>query len=76
MEIKVLGPGCHRCHATMDNLKEALAETGVDANVEHVSEALKIAEYGVFQTPGVVIDGEVKSAGRIPEKEEIKAWLK
>jgi len=60
----------------MDNVKEAVAETGVDAQIEHVGEALKIAEYGVLQTPGVVIDGEVKSAGRIPEKEEIKAWLK
>jgi small redox-active disulfide protein 2 len=75
MEIKVLGPGCKRCHTTMDNVKAALAETGVDARVEHVNDMLRIAEYGVLQTPGVVIDGEVKSAGKIPDKDEIKKWI-
>jgi small redox-active disulfide protein 2 len=60
----------------MDNVKEAIAETGINADVEHVNDVLKIAEYGVLQTPGVVIDGKIKSAGRIPEKEEIKTWIK
>lgn len=75
MEIKVLGPGCPRCRQTEKNVKEAVAETGVEANVEHVSDVMQIAKYGVFGTPAVVIDGEVKSVGTIPKKEEVKVWI-
>ncbi len=76
MEIKVLGPGCPRCRQTEKIVKEAVAETGVDAQIEKVSDVMKIAGYGVFGTPAVVIDGEVKSVGKIPDKEEVKGWLK
>ena len=76
MEIKVLGPGCPRCQQTEKIVKEAVAETGVDAQIEKVSDVMKIAGYGVFGTPAVVIDGEVKSVGKIPDKEEVKGWLK
>ena len=69
MEIKVLGPGCPRCEQTEKIVKEALAESNVDAAVEKVKDAMKIASYGVFGTPAVVIDGEVKSVGKIPKKE-------
>jgi small redox-active disulfide protein 2 len=76
MEIKVLGPGCPKCHQTEKNVKEAVAETGVDASVEKITDLMAIAGYGVFGTPAVVIDGEVKSVGKIPTKEDVKAWLK
>jgi len=75
MEIKVLGPGCPRCHQTEENVKEAVKEAGVAATVEKVTDTLKIATYGVFGTPAVVIDGEVKSVGKIPTKDEIKGWI-
>ena len=75
MEIKVLGPGCPRCHATEQNVMAAVAEAGVEANVEKVSEVMEIAKYGVFGTPAVVIDGEVKCVGKIPTKEEVKKWI-
>lgn len=75
MEIKVLGPGCHRCQTTEKIVKEAVAEAGVDAEVEKVTDLLKIAQYGVLGTPAVVVDGKVKIAGKVPEKEEIKAWI-
>jgi small redox-active disulfide protein 2 len=75
MEIKVLGPGCPRCDQTEKNVKEALQESGVDAQVEKVTGAMEIARYGVLTTPGVVIDGEVKSVGKVPDKEEIKSWI-
>jgi small redox-active disulfide protein 2 len=75
MDIKVLGPGCARCKATEQNVKEALVEAGVAANVEKVTDMLKIASYGVFGTPAVVVDGEVKSVGKIPNKEEVKKWI-
>lgn len=75
MEIKILGPGCAKCHQVEKLVKETLAETGADANVEHVTDFKKIAEYGVFSTPSVVVDGKVKSVGKIPKKEEIKTWI-
>jgi len=75
MEIKILGPGCTRCEATEKVVKEAVAETGVQASVEKVTDLLKIASYGVFGTPAVVVDGQVKSVGKIPKKEDVKAWL-
>ena len=75
MEIKVLGPGCARCELTAKNVKEAVAEAGVDAQIEKVTDLMEIAKYGVFGTPAVVVDGEVKSVGKIPNKEEVRAWL-
>ena len=75
MEIKILGPGCARCEATEKVVKEAVAEMGVQANVEKVTDLLKIAEYGVFGTPAVVVDGQVKSVGKIPKKEDVKIWM-
>jgi small redox-active disulfide protein 2 len=76
MEIKVLGPGCARCQQTAQNVKQAVAEAGIDAQIEKVTNVMEIAKYGVFGTPAVVVDGEVKSVGKIPEKEEIKTWIK
>jgi small redox-active disulfide protein 2 len=76
MEIKVLGPGCPKCQQTEKIVKEAMAEAGVTANVEKVADMIKIAGYGVFLTPAVVVDGEVKSVGKIPKKEDVLTWLK
>ncbi len=73
MEIKILGPGCAKCHQVEKIVKEAVAETGATADIEHVTDFKRIAEYGVFSTPSVVVDGEVKSVGKIPKKDEIKA---
>ena len=75
MEIKVLGPGCPKCQATEKNVKEAVAAMGVDAQVDKVTDIMEIARYGVFGTPAVVIDGKVKSVGKIPEKQEIMTWI-
>jgi small redox-active disulfide protein 2 len=75
MEIKVLGPGCPKCHHVEKIIREAVAEENVEANVEKVTDVMEIASYGVFGTPTVIIDGEVKSVGKIPEKEDIKSWL-
>lgn len=75
MEIKVLGPGCAKCNQTEKVVMNALAETGVAADVEKVSDMMKIAGYGVFGTPAVVVDGEVKCVGKVPSKQEVKSWL-
>jgi small redox-active disulfide protein 2 len=75
MEIKILGPGCPKCQQTEKVVKEAVAEAGVTAEIEKVTDVMKIAGYGVFGTPAVVVDGEVKSVGKIPNKEDVKSWI-
>ncbi len=75
MDIKVLGPGCPKCQQAEKIVKDAVAESGVDASVEKVTDTLAIAEYGVFGTPAVVVDGDVKSVGKIPKKEDVIAWI-
>ncbi len=75
MEIKVLGPGCSKCQQTEKHVKAAVSEAGVEAQIEKVTDIMKIAGYGVFGTPAVVVNGNVKSVGKIPSVEEIKKWL-
>jgi small redox-active disulfide protein 2 len=74
LEIKVLGPGCPKCKQTESVVREVLAETGATASVEKVTDVKTIAEFGVFGTPAVVVDGKVKSVGKIPTKEQVKSW--
>ena len=75
MEIKVLGPGCPKCKKTEELVREAVAESGVEARVVKVTDMLDIARHGVFGTPAVIVDGKVKSVGKVPSKEEIKKWI-
>lgn len=75
MEIKVLGSGCPKCKQTEKVVREVLTETGVTASVEKVTDIKTIAEFGVFATPSVVVDGDVKSVGKIPTKEDIRKWV-
>lgn len=76
MEIKVLGPGCAKCNKTEKLVKEAIQETGADASVEKVTDLMQIASYGVFGTPSVIVDGDVKCTGKVPKKSDIVSWLK
>lgn len=75
MEIKVLGPGCKKCETTRIKVEEAVAETGISADIIKVTDILEIAKHGVLGTPAIVVNGEVKSVGKIPDKEEIKKWI-
>ncbi len=75
MEIKILGPGCANCRKVEQLVREAVAEAGVAADIGEVSDIMKIAQYGVFGTPAVVVDGQVKSVGKIPKKDEILSWI-
>ena len=77
MTIKILGSGCPPCQLLESQAKKAVKELGLkDVQVEHIYEIDKIIEYGVMSTPAIVINEEVKAAGRIPDIEEIKNWLK
>jgi small redox-active disulfide protein 2 len=75
MEIKVLGPGCAKCNKTEKLVQEVIKETGVNATVEKVTDMMQIASYGVFGTPSVIIDNEVKCTGKVPKKADVLMWL-
>lgn len=75
MEIRILGPGCPRCHEVEKRTLNALAELGLAADVQKISDIKKIMEYSILGTPGLVINGNVKCSGRIPSFEEIKRWI-
>ena len=75
MEIKVLGPGCPKCEETEKRVKEAIAESGIEASLDKVKDIMEIAKHGVFMTPAVVVDGDVKSVGKVPSKEQIIGWI-
>jgi small redox-active disulfide protein 2 len=75
MNIKVLGPGCPKCHTLEKNTREALEQLALEATVSKVTDINEIANHGVFITPGLVVDGEVKIAGKVATKGEIKKIL-
>ncbi|WP_027182910.1 thioredoxin family protein [Desulfovibrio inopinatus] len=76
MKIQVMGPGCPKCAEAEKNVKEAVAEAGIEAEVIKVSDFQEIASFGVFSTPAVAIDGEVKVVGKAPSKKDVLKWLK
>jgi len=76
MDIKVFGPGCARCVAVEKTVKEALEELQLEATLEKVKDVREYAKYGIFSTPAVAVDGQVKCMGKIPTKAEVIAWLK
>lgn len=75
MKIEILGTGCAKCRKVTDNAKKAVDELGLDVQVEKVEDINRILDYGVMMTPGLVIDGEVKVAGKIPDVNQIKQWI-
>jgi small redox-active disulfide protein 2 len=74
-QIKVLGPGCRRCEQLAANAKQAAAQLGIEYELEKVKDIARLADYGVMMTPGLVVDGEVKSQGKVLSRDEIKALL-
>ena len=76
MIIRILGSGCAKCHRLEQLTREVVTELGLTAEFDHVTEMNKIMAYPVMSTPALVIDEQVKAAGRMPSKEEIAAWLK
>ena len=75
MKIEILGPGCPNCTKLYENVQQALSDTGKDAEVVKVVDIKKITEYGIMMTPGLAIDGEVKSVGKVLTIEEIKTLI-
>lgn len=75
MQIKILGTGCAKCQRLEQLTREVIAELGLAADVDHVTEMDKIMAYPIMTTPALVVDEEVKVAGRMPSKTEIAVWL-
>jgi small redox-active disulfide protein 2 len=76
MKIEVLGPGCAKCKTLFENAQKAVAEAGVDADVTKVEDLQEITRYNVFMTPALVIDGTVKSTGKVVKPDQIRKWIK
>jgi small redox-active disulfide protein 2 len=75
MKIEVLGPGCAKCRKLYENTRNAVKELNVQADIAKVEEIQKIINAGVMMTPALVIDGEVKSVGKVLSVVEIKKIL-
>ncbi|KPL55159.1 glutaredoxin [Prosthecomicrobium hirschii] len=74
-DVKVLGPGCARCKATEDMVRDQAARLGVAVTVEKVTDYAAIAGFGIAATPGIVVDGTVVHAGGLPKPEDVARWL-
>jgi small redox-active disulfide protein 2 len=76
MKIQVLGSGCAKCKLLEEHVREAVAESGIQADVEKVTDLAAIAGMGVMSTPALAIDGVVKSMGRVLTKDQVASLLK
>jgi len=75
MKIKILGPGCARCHQLEATTREVVKELGIDASIEDVKDIKKIMEYPILTTPGLVIDERLVVSGRVPSKAEVTSFI-
>ncbi len=75
MKIEILGSGCANCRRLEENARKAVEKTGKKAEIVKVTDFAQIASYGVMRTPALVIDGKIKSEGRIPDVDEIAKML-
>ena len=75
LEVAILGPGCYSCNKLEQDVMAVLSETGIKASLNHVTDPGMMAQYDILPTPALVINGKVKSAGRVPAKSMIKKWL-
>lgn len=75
MKIEVLGPGCKRCHTLEENVRAAVGEMGVDAEIVMISDIREIAARGVLMTPGLAVDGQTVASGHLLSVNQVKKLL-
>ncbi len=75
MNIKILGSGCKKCLALEDNVKAAVEAAGMEAEIEKVTDIVEMARYGIMSTPGLVIDEQVASTGKVLSVTQIAEHL-
>ena len=75
MNIKVLGGGCCKCQNLLSAVKEAVAQKGIDAEIEYITDMARIMEYGIMSTPALMVDNKVVSMGRVLKAKDIAKLL-
>lgn len=75
MKIEILGSGCAKCKKLAENTQKALEMANIEGSIDKVTDLAKIMSYNVISTPGLVVDGEVKSTGKLLKPDEIVAIL-
>lgn len=75
LEIKILGTGCAKCNSLEKLTRKAIDELGIEADIEKVEDIMKIMEYGIMRTPGLLVNGEIKVSGSLPSESEMKTIL-
>ena len=75
MNIKVLGGGCCKCENLLEAVKEAVADKGINAEIEYITDMAKIMEYGIMSTPALMIDDKIVSMGRVLKAKEVLKYL-
>ena len=73
--IQILGTGCPKCKLLMANAETAVKVSGIEAQIEKVEKIVDIMKFGVMSTPALVVDGQVKSVGRVLSPDDIKKYL-
>ena len=75
MNIKVLGGGCRKCENLLEAVKEAVAEKGIEAQIEYITDMPRIMEYGIMSTPALMVDNKVVSMGRALKAKDVLKYL-
>ncbi len=75
MNIKILGPGCSRCHQLEQVVRDVVSELAIDASVEEVKDMKKMIDYHILTTPGLVINEELVCSGKVPSKAEVTQFI-
>lgn len=75
IHIEVLGPGCQKCKVLYDHAEQAAKELGLEFEIKKVTDISAIMGYGVMSTPALVVNGELKLAGRVPSADQLKGFL-
>ncbi len=75
LTIRILGPGCPACDRMEKTVREVLVELALEADLEHIDDSSEIEKAGIIGTPALLVNGKVKSIGKIPSRNKIKEWL-
>lgn len=75
VDVKILGPGCPQCDGLEQTLMSVVSEKRITANIEHIQNSKEIGRWGVMGTPALVINGRVKSVGKVPPRAKLIQWL-
>ena len=74
-KIQILGTGCPKCKKLAEHAEAAAKELGIEYELVKVTDINEIMKFGVMMTPGLAVDGTVKSSGKVASSDEIKQWL-